>query len=206
MTPTTNKVYSKAISILDTPTFHSLVGNVNTKSGFVDATLYLINILHTFRAPSRMCEPSTAFYNFLAWCGQDVNTALLSVNLQSAIHTCQSKARSQISQKQWLVYTISLDWKSDKQMAHHDLLISLITNLVIAPHCNTPYPPVGQLGLLNLTLSTKGGMPPFLQAANNMISTPPPIQFIFLTTPNYTKTLAHARMHTLLMKTVSSEW
>ena len=146
MAPTTNKVYSKAISILDTPTFHSLVGNANTESGFVDATLYLIDILHTFRAPSRMCEPSTAFYNFLAWCGQDANTALLTVDLQSAIHTRRSKARSQISQKQWLVYTIGLDWKSDKQMARRDLLISLMkeTNLVIAPHHNTPYPPVGQ--------------------------------------------------------------
>jgi hypothetical protein len=87
MAPTTNKVYSKAISILDTPAFHSLVGNVNTESGFVDTTLYLINVLCTFRAPSRMCELSTAFYNFLAWCGQDVNTALLLVDLQSAIDT-----------------------------------------------------------------------------------------------------------------------
>ena len=138
-----SKFYKRTAKLLDNRFFCMFIADSNTPGGLAAATAYLIDALTYTGAPERLCAHETALNDFLSWAGDKENLQLFSSAFQDAFHIRHKKGKAQISAKQWMVYSIGLDWKSPQQHARRELLFDqMCTNHAIhAEHLAAPYPP-----------------------------------------------------------------
>jgi len=139
----TSKFYKRTTKLLDNRTFWRFIADANTPDGLAAATAYLIDALTYTGAPEHLLDYDTALSRFLSWAGHKENLELFSSDFQGAFHVRHKKGKVQISTKQWLVYSIGLDWKSPQQHARRELLFDhMRTNHAIrAQRLPAPYPP-----------------------------------------------------------------
>jgi len=125
-----SNTYKRTLPLLSTHAFYTLVADANSPDGIAAATAYLLDALAYSNAPKKMlANHNTALHDFLSWCGQPDVKEDLPLALIHSISVCHTKAKAQISKKQWLVYQIGLDWKSAKQGERRDLLLMSMMTL-----------------------------------------------------------------------------